>query len=479
MLFVRPGSDSTLFFRRLVGPMIGLLSAAVLANVLMAAGLAARKITAQAAAVETQVTTALAASRVPLTPPVLAAVHRLTRCHFVTRDLQAASGVWTTFPPQSGQPPWRSVLDGQVSPPEVVAIPPNRYRVSLLPGGGVRPERTMLLVPLPSVTGATFEAVTPVLVVAGITLTTLIPLGFVVTGRLTRRISAIEGLVGRIAAGDFGCQLPGEPGHGRAADRDEIDRLRRGVNQMSDTLASLRDSLVAGERQRLLGQLAAGFAHELRNAITGARLAIDLHRRRCPLPPPTTADDSLVVATRQLDILEEEVRGLLALGRPDERPPVSQIELAELLAEVHDLVGPRLVHAGTTLTCDCPSLALAARAAPLRAAIVNLVLNAIDAAGSGGCVTVTGERHGNTVVIAVEDTGPGVPPTVADSITDPFVTAKPEGVGLGLAVARAVAEERGGTLSWRYRDGLTRFELRFPAGAAARPEVRPLKEAPS
>jgi len=477
---VRRWPESTMFFRQLIAPMIGLVSAAVLANVAVAAWLAARKITARAAAVETQVTTALAASRVPLTPPVLAAVHKLTGCHFVAGDPQAAAGVWATFPTQPGQPPWRSFLNGRVSPPATVSIPPGRYRLSLLPGGGVRPERAVLLIPLPSGTRATLEAVAPVLVVAGITLATLIPLGFLVTGRLTRRISAIEGLVGRIAAGGFGSQLPADSTGGRPDDRDEIDRLRRGVNQMSDTLASLRDSLVAGERQRLLGQLAAGFAHELRNAITGARLAIDLHRRRCPLPTPAAADDSLAVAIRQLDILEEEVRGLLALGRPDERPPVSRVDLAALLAGVHDLVGPRLAHAGTTLICRCPPLSLDARAAPLRAAVVNLVLNAIDAAGQGGRVTLAAEQRGDELVVSVEDTGPGIPPRLADSIADPFVTAKPEGVGLGLAVARAVAEERGGKLSWVCRGGMTRFELGFPAAAAeSRPAAGPPEETPS
>ena len=461
---------SSLLFRRLVGPVIGLLLFAVLANLAVAAWLAAHRTTAAAAAVEQQVTGAVAASRVPLAPPILTALHQLTSCHFLIADSAAPAGIFSTAA-ATEQPAtnWRAVLAGTTPPPDRVQLPSGEYRVSLFRSQSIRPQQVVLLIPLPAVTRVVFESVAPMLVVAGVMLAILIPLGLSVTGRLTRRIIAIEGLVGRIAAGAFGSQLVAGPHP--AGDGDEIDRLRRGVNQMSSTLASLRDSLVAGERQRLLGQLAAGFAHELRNAVTGSRLAIDLHRRRCPLPTADqpARDDSLAVAIRQLDILEEEVRGLLTLGRPDVQPQVTEFDLAALLDDVHDLTGPRLEHAGVDLSRDCPSLLLSARREPLRAAVVNLVLNAIDAAGPGGLVRLAATVRDGCCVITVEDNGPGLPPTLGESISEPFVTDKPEGVGLGLAVARAVAEERGGGLNWSRQDGLTRFELSLPLASPSPP----------
>ena len=461
---------SPLLFRRLVGPIVGLLLIAVLANVAVAAWLTARRTTAAAAAVEQQVTAALAASRVPLAPPILTALHRLTRCHFLITDPAVRSGIFSTAPAGSWeQTDWKAILAGTAQPPATLQLPSGRYRVSLFRSRSVRPQLAVLLIPLPAVTRMTFEAVAPMLVVAGIMLAILIPLGLAVTGRLTRRIVAIEGLVGRIAAGGFGSQLPAGPT--AAGDGDEIDRLQRGVNQMSSTLASLRDSLVASERQRLLGQLAAGFAHELRNAITGSRLAIDLHRRRCPLAAaaPASRDDSLAVAIRQLDILEEEVCGLLAVGRPEAQPPVAEFDLGALLQDVHNLTSPRLEHAGVSLARSCPPLQLAARREPPRAAVLNLVLNAIDAAGPGGEVRLAASVRNGCCVITVVDNGPGIPAALADSISDPFVTDKPEGVGLGLAVARAVAEERGGGLNWKRQDGLTRFELSLPLASSSVP----------
>jgi signal transduction histidine kinase len=229
-------------------------------------------------------------------------------------------------------------------------------------------------------------------------------------------------------------------------------------------LAALRKTLVSSERQRLLGQLAAGFAHELRNAVTGARLAIDLHRRRCDASRHTTspADDSLAVATRQLDIVEAEVRGLLALGRASQAA-AEPTDLDRLLDEIRELTAARASHAGVTLDRGpAAGITTPVRRDSLRAALVNLVLNAIDAAGRGGAVQLAILAEPGAASLVVDDTGPGPPPGLAATIHEPFVTGKPEGVGLGLAVAQAVATEHGGTLSWSRHGDHTRFAIRLP-----------------
>jgi hypothetical protein len=292
-----------------------------------------------------------------------------------------------------------------------------------------------------------------------------VPLGLRTTGRLAARITAVERHVARIAEGEFGHTLVAS--HEAPAGSDEISRLIDGVNHMSLQLEQLRGSLVAGERQRLLGQLAAGFAHELRNAVTGARLAIDLHRRRCPAGvgsgPP---DDSLTVAARQLDILEEEVRGLLALAKApaQQKQPPEPISIDRLLAEVRDLTAPRCDHAGVRMHCELPTnLSLIGRHDALRAALVNLALNGIDAAGRSGDVWLSAARTGSQTILAVDDSGAGPPASVRDSMHEPFVTSKPEGIGLGLSVARAVAEEHGGVLAWERTGGRTRFAISLPA----------------
>jgi signal transduction histidine kinase len=233
---------------------------------------------------------------------------------------------------------------------------------------------------------------------------------------------------------------------------------------MSGQLGQLRARLLAGERERLLGQLAAGFAHELRNAVTGARLAIDLHRSRCQA---SSTDGSLGVAIKQLAVVEEEVRGLLALGKRTESIP-EPLTVDALFAEVADLVSPRCQHGGTTLDVEMPTgIGLVARRDSLRAALLNLVVNAIDAAGRGGTVRLEARASGNEVRLSVADTGPGPPEHLQATLAEPFVTGKPEGIGLGLAIVTAVAEEHGGRLEWGRANDHTRFTIVLPAGAVS------------
>jgi len=453
-------------FRLLVLPLVGLVLAAVVANVAFAAFLAARRAFESARAQQERVAAALESSRVAFSPQVLETLGQLTGCEFVVWNEATRTMGLTTLPPDllAGHDP-ATIAAATGSN---VVLSGRRYHVGAAHSRGVRPETVLVLTPVSGLVRTTLEAIWPVLVVAGATLAVLVPLGLVATARLARRIVAVERHVASIATGRFGEQLTDAAIRGTAA-HDDIGRLVAGVNHLSGTLAELRTSLVAGERQRLLGQLAAGFAHELRNAVTGARLAIDLHRRRCAAP--TGGDESLAVATRQLDVLEEEVRGLLALGRPGAAAS-GPVDVAALVAEVRDLTGPRADHAGVTIETHLPASLppLTGRREALRAALMNLTLNAIDAVGRDGLVRIETALADGFLELAVADDGPGPPAALGDALAEPFVTGKQEGVGLGLTVARAVAEEHGGTLSWNREPGRTRFviALPLPTGHASR-----------
>ena len=171
---------------------------------------------------------------------------------------------------------------------------------------------------------------------------------------------------------------------------------------------------------------------------------------------------------------EEQVKGLLSLGRVESQPRVTA-DLCRLLGDVALLVSPSCRHAGVTLRREQDEGLAAAPVdeAGLRGAVLNLVLNAIEAAGPGGEVTLgTSTRSGSVVVIEVADNGPGPPPRLASTLFDPFVTSKPEGVGLGLALARQVAVDHGGDLSWTRADDRTIFRLTIPDNARVSEDTR-------
>ena len=99
----------------------------------------------------------------------------------------------------------------------------------------------------------------------------------------------------------------------------------------------------------------------------------------------------------------------------------------------------------------------------LRAGLLNVVLNAVEAAGSGGRVRLWADRTDSHVCVHVADSGSGPPESVRATMFEPFVTSKPEGVGLGLALAKAVAAEHGGEVSWSRVGGETVFTMSLSA----------------
>ena len=114
---------------------------------------------------------------------------------------------------------------------------------------------------------------------------------------------------------------------------------------MSDQLRRMRQTIRQSERSRLLARFGAGLAHQLRNSLTGARMSVQLHARR--FPPP--ADDrTLDVAIRQLAMTEEQVRGLLSLGRVEARTP-ERCDARQIVADVASLITPTCEHSRVTL----------------------------------------------------------------------------------------------------------------------------------
>lgn len=455
-------------------PMALVTSLAVMAATLITAFTAARHAERE---VDTQLRLlgrTLLTSSFPLTNAVLMQMHGLSGAHFVLFD--QTGDVAATSRPTMGEIPsavhpvndWRQLRIG-----ELVSVDGEDYFVTALAigahGGNRQPAVLQIFYPESHWSASRREAALRPFVGGLATLFVSVPLAALIARRISRPVAGLRGQVMRLAAGDFRTlPLPQRD--------DELRDLARSVNVLAEQLLEMRLAIRRTERLTLLGRLSGALAHHLRNDLTGTRLAVQLHQRSCG----SGDRESLCVALRQLELSEQYLQRLLAAGRPGE-PRRAECDLDEIARHVTQLVEPTCQHREVRITCsqaagvaDGRDFCLLADAGQLHQMLMNLVVNAIEAAGVGGWVRVELERTAEAVYLRVFDSGAGPPADVEGQLFEEFVTSKPEGVGLGLAVSRRIAESHGGTLSYAPRDGCTCFELQFPGRDA--PRAAPIHE---
>ena len=268
--------------------------------------------------------------------------------------------------------------------------------------------------------------------------------------RLVRRISALQRRVDAVAEGDFDSSVSDSVG-------DELGQLGESVDSMARQLSKLWATVNQQQGVKLLHQIAGGMAHQLRNSLTGARMAIELHEKECP----ASDDKGIPIAIHQIEQAEDYVRRLLlvASGRQDEDRPATlrtcwqdvQTSLSPI-AEHHNIELEWSLDEGVAehVVSDGPTWV---------AAVSNLVHNALQA-GDNVRAHVS-QTESQKVRVLVSDNGPGVSEMVAETLFDPFVSTRPEGLGLGLPVVRRAAEYFDGDLQWYRADNRTVFEFDF------------------
>jgi PAS domain S-box-containing protein len=209
-----------------------------------------------------------------------------------------------------------------------------------------------------------------------------------------------------------------------------------------------------------LGQMAAVVAHEVRNPLAGIKGAMQVLMGRRPESDP----DGLIMrdVVARIDALGDLVNDLMVFARP--HPPQPAIfPLRPLLFEAIDAVRRDPTAAALDVAVEGDDLMLTADPQLIRAALLNLLLNAAQAMDGRGRVRVAIARTGNQCTIDIRDTGPGVPPELHDRVFEPFFTTKARGGGLGLPIARRTAELHGGTLTLGAPEsGGARFTLALP-----------------
>jgi signal transduction histidine kinase len=255
---------------------------------------------------------------------------------------------------------------------------------------------------------------------------------------LTYDVRAVLGmLAGQVATAIEDCKLV-----------EENVRLERRVAQ--------------GERLTALGQMAATVAHEIRNPLSAIKSIAQVMREDEHIKSEYTRDLDLIVG--EADRLSRSVTQMLSFARVAPQTG-STHHAGELVGNIVRLFSAEAESRGVTLdvTLDVGHFELdGAGAAAVRDALSNLLVNALQATPDNSLISIAARTEAESLIIAIEDSGPGVEPNKRDQIWEPFFTTKQRGTGLGLAIVRKRVEEVGGSaylVDPRNGSG-ARFEIR-------------------
>ncbi|BCS32206.1 hypothetical protein TBR22_A14160 [Luteitalea sp. TBR-22] len=244
-----------------------------------------------------------------------------------------------------------------------------------------------------------------------------------------------------------------------------LERQRRA----DERAAALRTQLEHVSRVALAGELAASLAHEVKQPLTAivANAEAAQHILDAGPTPPADLGEILQDIVSQGLRASEVITGLrefLRSGTPDDRP----IDMSALVREMLPLVRRELEDHRVRVILELADdlRRVSGRRVQLGQVLVNLLMNACEAMATQDGprqVTITTRNREDRVEMAVSDTGPGVSPEVAERLFEPFVTTKPAGMGMGLAICRSIAEAHRGRLTAEAAaDGGLRVTLSLP-----------------
>jgi len=290
-------------------------------------------------------------------------------------------------------------------------------------------------------------------------------LGLFIARRTTRRVAVLAQATRKVAAGDLETRV-----HLRT--RDELGDLASSFNEMVQRIKESGERIAYLEKVGAWQEIARRLAHEIKNPLTPIQLAVQqLHRKYRGEDPEfaRTLEDAHDIITEEVDGLRRLVQAFSAFAKlPSVQPSPVELELlvddflkshSELSEQAHIEWSPDASVARQAVLVDRMLI---------KHVLFNLVENAIHAAQEAGSldqlrVVLQAHVAGRSVMLTVEDNGPGMDPETARRVFDPYFTTKERGTGLGLAIVKKIVLEHRGFIVVDSRPGGgTRFTLSLP-----------------
>jgi signal transduction histidine kinase len=246
-----------------------------------------------------------------------------------------------------------------------------------------------------------------------------------------------------------------------------VHDLIEDVDQTHTELQKSRETLLQAEKMALVGKLAAGMAHSIRNPFTSVKMRMFSLERTLKLTE--TQKDDMDVISQEIRHIDTIVQNFLEFSRPP-KLKMQRVSPSVIVDMVIQLLEHRLNSYEVSIEVNRKRQLPPISTDPeqLKEVLVNLVVNACEAMKKGGKIIIfedeTFERPiGNLVEIRVSDNGPGIPGHLIDKVLQPFFTTKEEGTGLGLSIASRIIEEHGGRLHLTSTEGVgTTFIILLP-----------------
>jgi two-component system sensor histidine kinase HydH len=271
-----------------------------------------------------------------------------------------------------------------------------------------------------------------------------------------------------------------------------VRRLRADAHVLKDSagksvgciilLRDVSDRVLMEERVQLmekfvsLGTLAAGLHHEIKNPLTALSIHVQLLEKRLGSSAPTKPVDELLGVVKseiqRLNGVLDGFRDFASLHRLTLQPT----DVASLLRDTVRLIGPQALQQNVDVVLHLPTIPLA----PVRMdgdkfkqAVLNLVINALEAMPDGGSLHLDASACGRELRVEVTDTGPGIAPEIQQDLFKPYSSTKARGTGMGLALSEKVVSQHGGRIEYRTGPHGTTFSIAVPLDPASGTEIDP------